>query len=103
MRACSTNAMLRCPTARRASIRGPTSRSHRKDKLPRDADRPARRRCHSGGLGGAAHAVHVIAPFRAVALFDETVDVGLESGKFRVEAPGEFQVLDDRAIESLAR
>jgi hypothetical protein len=35
--------------------------------------------------------------------FYEAVDVGFEAGKFFVEHPGEFQIFDNRPVETLAR
>src|SRR5581483_5090941 len=49
-----------------------------------------------------ACAIHEVAHLAAVALLDETVDVGLEAGEVLVEAACELQVLDDGAIEALA-
>ena len=36
-------------------------------------------------------------------LLYQTMDVGVEAGEFLVEVAREFQVFDDRAVETLAR
>src|SRR5258708_5385547 len=50
------------------------------------------------------HAIHEVARLAAVTLLlDQAVDVGVETGKLRIEGARELQILDDGAVETLAR